>query len=112
MTYFTKFPQIYYDFKVGGVNDPSTLMVIRDITHNVRIRKEVLSNVVLYDYYHIQDGETPEIISEKVYGSPLYHWVTLLVNSVNFPEQIRLQLFNAHSDLIQRLNMLLMIRCE
>jgi len=80
MTYFTKFPQIYYDFKVGGVNDPSTLMVIRDITHNVRIRKEILSNVVLYDYYHIQDGETPEIISEKVYGSPLYHWVIMMSN--------------------------------
>ena len=80
MTYFAKFPQIYYDFKVGSSKDPSTLMVIRDITHNVRIRKDILSNVVLFDYYHIQDGETPEIISEKVYGSPLYHWVIMMSN--------------------------------
>jgi hypothetical protein len=71
---------MYYDFKLGGAKDDATLMVIRDITHNVRIRKDILSNVVLFDYYHIQDGETPEIISEKVYGSPLYHWVIMMAN--------------------------------
>jgi hypothetical protein len=80
MTYFAKFPNIYYDFKIGSAGDESTLMIIKDITQNVRIRKEILSNVVLFDYYHIQDGETPEIIAEKVYGSPLYHWVIMMVN--------------------------------
>ena len=80
MTYFAKFPQIYYDFKLGSSADPTTLLVIKDITQNVRIRKEVLSNVLLYDIYHIQDGESPEVIAEKVYGSPLYHWVVMMVN--------------------------------
>ena len=80
MTYFAKFPNIYYDFKLGAAKDDSTLMIIKDITQNVRIKKEVLSNVVLFDYYHIQEGETPEIIAEKIYGSPLYHWVIMMVN--------------------------------
>ena len=30
--------------------------------------------------YVVREGETPEIISEKVYGSPLYHWVVMLCN--------------------------------
>lgn len=80
MTYFTRFPQIYYDFKLGGSNDPTSLLVIKDITQNVRIRKELLSNVLLYDIYHIQDGESPEVIAEKVYGSPQYHWVIMMAN--------------------------------
>jgi len=79
MTYFTKFPQIYYDFKLGASND-TTLLVIKDITQNVRLKKDILSNITLYDYYHMQEGETPEIVAEKVYGNPLYHWVIMLTN--------------------------------
>jgi hypothetical protein len=35
---------------------------------------------MLYDEYDIIDGETPEIISEKFYGTPEYHWVVMLAN--------------------------------
>jgi hypothetical protein len=55
-------------------------MLMTDITHNVRFRKEILQNISLYDQYDIRDGETPEIIAEKVYGSPSYHWVIMLAN--------------------------------
>jgi hypothetical protein len=34
----------------------------------------------LYDSYDIRDGETPEIIAEKLYGSSQYHWVIMLCN--------------------------------
>ena len=55
-------------------------MLMTDITHNVRFRKEILQNISLYDKYDIKDGETPEIIAEKIYGSPNYHWVIMLAN--------------------------------
>lgn len=54
--------------------------VVKDITRNARIKKEVLSNISLYDEYDIVDGETPEIISEKFYGTPEYHWVIMIAN--------------------------------
>ena len=75
--YFSKLPEIYYNFPVG---DRDTLMVVRDITANIRIVKEVLQNITLYDEYDIVDGETPEIISSKLYGSPLYHWALMVAN--------------------------------
>lgn len=28
----------------------------------------------------MKDGETPEIVAEKVYGNPEYHWIIMLVN--------------------------------
>jgi hypothetical protein len=34
----------------------------------------------MYDEYDIKDGETPEIIAEKLYGNPLYHWILMIVN--------------------------------
>jgi hypothetical protein len=28
----------------------------------------------------IRDGDTPEIIADKFYGSPMYHWIVMLTN--------------------------------
>jgi len=75
--YFENFPTFLYDFKIKGKTE---YKLVKDISQNVRLRKEILSNVTLYDEYDIRDGETPEIISEKVYGTPLYHWVIMLCN--------------------------------
>ena len=75
--YFNNFPNIFYEFKNGNKTE---FKIIKDITQNVRVRKEILANITLYDEYDIKHGETPEIIAEKVYGSPLYHWVVMLCN--------------------------------
>lgn len=75
--YFANFPKIVYDFDLSSGVD---YKVVTDITRNVRLRKQILENISLYDYYDIAEGETPEIISEKIYGTPYYHWVIMLVN--------------------------------
>lgn len=75
--YFKKFPTVYYPYNVNGVDQ---YIVVKDITINVRFVKEVLSNITLWETYDIKDGETPEIIAEKIYGSPLYHWIVMLTN--------------------------------
>jgi hypothetical protein len=77
MTYFANFPDILYPFELGG---KIKLVRVKDIVSNVRIRKQILSNITLYDEYDITDGETPEIIAERVYGDPTLHWVIMLVN--------------------------------
>jgi hypothetical protein len=75
--YFAKFPTITYPFEING---KLTAKTVTDITINVRIIKEILANLTLYDEYDIKEGDTPEIIAEKVYGSPLYHWVLMITN--------------------------------
>jgi len=77
--YFDDFNKLVYDFKTG-LDDSKELVVVKDITQNIRFRKEFLNSLALYNAYTIIDGESPEIISEKIYGSPLYHWVIMLVN--------------------------------
>jgi hypothetical protein len=77
--YFKDFPKFLYDFKYGNTDETQTSVVI-DITRNIRFRREVLSNIAVYDEYDIIDGETPEIIAEKVYGNAEYHWIIMLAN--------------------------------
>lgn len=75
--YFANFPKIVYDFDTtAGTN----YQIVTDISRNVRFRKKILENISLYDYYDIREGETPEIVSEKIYGTPYYHWVIMLAN--------------------------------
>jgi len=76
--YFTNFPKIFYDFPQD--NTSTSLQILTDITNNVRVRKAVLENITLYEEYDIKEGETPEIIAEKVYGNPELHWIIMLVN--------------------------------
>lgn len=77
MAYFINFPNIIYNFEVNG---KTTLIAVKDIALNVRVRKEILENITLYDEYDIEDNETFEIISEKLYGRPDYHWTIMLLN--------------------------------
>jgi hypothetical protein len=72
--YFSSLPKIIYSF------DGKSRVVLRDISTSVRFRKTILSNIELYEKYAIGDGETPEIIAAKIYGSPEYHWVIMLCN--------------------------------
>jgi hypothetical protein len=75
--YFEKFPQFVYDFDIAGKRKA---IILTDITRNVRFRKEIFGNIELFDEYDIQDGDTPEIIADKVYGNSEYHWIIMLVN--------------------------------
>lgn len=76
--YFEKFPKIFYDFPQD--NTSTDLQILTDITTNVRFRKAILENITLYDEYDIQEGETPEMIAEKVYGNAELHWIIMLAN--------------------------------
>lgn len=75
--YFEDFPNFLYDYEINGKRQA---FLVTDITRNIRIRRDILANVTVYDEYDIMDGETPELIAEKIYGDPQYHWVIMLAN--------------------------------
>lgn len=75
--YFSKIPNVYAPYTIGGIEQ---YIQIKDITVNVRFVSEFLSNITIYDLYDIKDGETPEILAENFYGTPTYHWAIMLAN--------------------------------
>ena len=77
MRYFKMFPLIPYDAKGDG---KPTLMT--DIFRRVKLTSNLTNQVVDFDYYNVQDGETPEMIAYKYYGDVNLHWTILVVNDV------------------------------
>jgi hypothetical protein len=76
--FFTKYPKITYDIDGTGTN---TRLII-DIIHRAKFIDIVKSNLVIFYPYHVKEGETPEIIAHKLYGSSQYYWVVLLSNNI------------------------------
>jgi hypothetical protein len=98
--YFKQFPTFTYDFTINGKTE---YLLVKDISQNVRVRKEILANITLYDEYDIKDGETPEMIAEKVYGSPLYHWVVMLCNQkYNYIDDFPLPTFELQAHVTEK----------
>lgn len=71
--YFEKLPFIPYRF--DGQH-----RVVRDITLNIRFRKEFIENTNVYAEYDIESNETPEIIADKLYGDANLYWILMLFN--------------------------------
>ena len=76
--FFAQFPKI--DYNLSGVNGNTT--VVTDIFRRVKIRDKISSNVTLFDKYDVQEGESPETVAYKIYGSADYFWVVTLVNNI------------------------------
>lgn len=76
--YFNRFPVVEYEFEINGQIEKR---LVKDITLNSRVRREILDQVTLYDEYDLKEGETPEILAARLYGSPIYHWVIMLTNN-------------------------------
>lgn len=74
--YFNSFP-LYYTQTPDGEN-----VIIKDFFRRVDV-SEIFGNVgVGLVPYFIQIDERPEDVSNKFYGTPLYHWVVLLINEI------------------------------
>ena len=75
--YFGNFPIIAYDSVGNG-----DFKLVTNLLKRVAVRSKVRSNTILYDTYDVKEGETPEILADKLYGDAELHWVILFVNNV------------------------------
>tara|TARA_B100001057_G_C22814066_1_gene936626 strand:- start:760 stop:1296 length:537 start_codon:yes stop_codon:yes gene_type:complete len=77
MTYFAQFPKLQYDMKADG-----NVNVVPDIFRRIKLKDKIRDNLVILDKYDLTDGEKPEDVSFKIYGSVDYYWVVLLINGI------------------------------
>ena len=80
MSFFAKFPVV----QIKQDNAPK---LIRDFFRRVVVSDTFRNNTVLLEDYIVLDGETPELVSNKFYESPYYHWVILMVNNIIDPRE-------------------------
>ena len=75
--YFTYFPKMYYD--AVGNNNPK---LVTNILKRVKVRDGIKNDVSMFDKYQVKFGESPEIVSFRLYDTVDYYWTILLMNNI------------------------------
>ena len=75
--YFSSFPTIPYDSVGNG-----DFKMVTNLLKRVSIRSKVKANVSVFDTYDIKEGETPEMIADKLYDDSQLHWIVLMMNNI------------------------------
>ena len=75
--YFANFPLIPYDSVGNG-----KFKLVTNLMKRVALRSKVRTNTMLFDTYDVKEGETPEMLADKLYGDPNLHWIIMYVNGI------------------------------
>lgn len=76
MSYFLEnFPYLAYDFQLNGVKT-----VVHDIFRYTDVIESPLNDPYAYLLIDILDGERPDNVSQRIYGTPDYHWTFFIAN--------------------------------
>jgi hypothetical protein len=62
-----------------------SLDVLTNITTRFSFEQEFKKNSSVYYEYSVEDGETPEIVAAKIYGSSEKHWIIMNLNDIVDP---------------------------
>lgn len=81
MSFFRNFPLIQYQF-----GDETSFAIFQNITSYIDLIDQISDDTVFYEKYTIMDGERPDTLSYKLYGTINYYWTFFLLN-----EKIRKQ---------------------
>ena len=79
--YFREFPLYQYDFEGKG----QSVKLVTDILRRVKVRDGLKNETSTFDKYQVIAGETPEIVSYKLYETVDYYWVILVCNNIIDP---------------------------
>lgn len=77
MSVFNYYPKISY--KVDSIDSLKAI----DITTSVKM-KDFLKTYrgISYSPYVVRDGERPDTVSSRIYGTPGYDWIVMLANDI------------------------------
>lgn len=73
--YFREFPTIDYDIEGTGA-----YVTVPSLATMAAVSTKVQDQVSFYSYYNVADGDRPDNVSQKLYGTPKYYWTFFLIN--------------------------------
>lgn len=80
--YFKTLPIVGYD--INGTL-PNRYVNITNIMKRVKFKTDAVDTLSIYYPYYVQEGERPDIVSNKAYGTVAYTYLILLINNIVDP---------------------------
>lgn len=81
--YFSIIPDIEYDQKpLRFPFSESTYITAKNFFRRYKINEDAFNFSVYFKKYVITEDDRLDLLAEKVYGSPFYDWVIILVNNM------------------------------
>lgn len=86
MPFFTQFPKKQVKVEATTVDSQGSNILdiqdktITDIFRHVDVTTLNSENYTSYTYYDIQDGDRPDVISQRLYNTPDYYWTFFIIN--------------------------------
>jgi len=75
MQFFRYFPTV--DYQIGA-----NTVTMLNLTVHMKIQERIRQNITVFYDYIIQDGDRPDTVALKQYGSVDYTWIVLLMNNI------------------------------
>lgn len=79
--FFNYFPKSLYYLN----DDQVSLDAVTNLTFKTVFNNTFKENSVVYYDYIVSEGETPEILADKIYNSSERHWIILMMNNIINP---------------------------
>ncbi len=73
--YFKNIKNVIIDVDGSGNVD-----ILKNLTAKAKVSDALINNAGFYQTVEVIDGERPDHLSQRLYGSDIYHWTFLLLN--------------------------------
>ena len=88
MSYFRELPDIAYQSNLQHKISSKEYIAIKNLFRRVKVRDSIQDQATLYSKYVILQGQRPDTVAEKFYGSSDLDWVVVLTAGItNIREQ-------------------------
>ena len=81
--FYNLFPKTRYNYDGNSYNNTK---VMTNILFRIKIIDKIKNNVYTYYDVNVTDEDTMEILADKYYGNPEYHWIIALANDIIDPQ--------------------------
>jgi hypothetical protein len=82
MSYFRELPDLDYQSFLPHKNSSKEYIRVKNLFRRVKLLDWLQDKATLFSKYQIEEGERPDIVAQKLYGSADYDWVVLLTAGI------------------------------
>ena len=82
MSYFRELPDILYQSNLLHKVSSQEYVRIKNIFRRVKIQDWIESNTNFFNRYTIKDGERPDTVAERLYGTSERDWIVILTAGI------------------------------